>query len=521
MVSKRLSIIAAAAVVATSAALIPSAQAEGHTVIQGSIDSVPEPGSTEPVVITYTIYKPDGASAEAPVPMVLHSHGWGGSRTNSPGAFDDFNDAGLAVLSFDQRGFGTSGGQAHIEDPDFEGQDVNRLVDAVDALDWVAEDEDGPVLAAIGGSYGGGYQFVGAFTDLMDDGINRFDALAPEITWWDLPESLAPSGVVRSLWVSALYAAGASAVPDEIHEAFVYGAATGQWPDGEVGDTGIEGEPNVNAFFENNGPRWHVENGRQLDIPVLFGQGLSDNLFNLNQGLKNWANALTPAAQDQSLFVGYNGGHALPSVFPTGSFDVALGTATDPCSPVIQGGEGNFRALTIKFFRQALLGESTLPADLPPVHLATNGGACLSLGSIDELYEAVDLGTLATPVAAGAPLNIPVAAGPITVAGTPWVDATVTSLGLDARAFFALSVGTTPADARIIQNNMMPLAQFSPIAGEARSIELPAIAVEVPAGQSLFLTISPVSDMSFGHGSRVPGAFLLESTVVRVPVPLM
>jgi hypothetical protein len=362
---------------------------------------------------------------------------------------------------------------------------------------------------------------VGAFTDLMDDGINRFDALAPEITWWDLPESLAPSGVVRTAWVTALYAAGASALPDEIHEAFVYGAATGQWPDGEVGDTGIEGEPNVNAFFENNGPRWHVEQGRQLDIPVLFGQGLSDNLFNLNQGLKNYELALTDAARAQSLFVGYNGGHALPQAFPVGSPETGLGAGGDPCSAALQGGAGSFRQLTIDFFTRVLLnGEPGRPAGVAPFHLATNGGGCLSLDSLAS-EQAFDLGTLATPVAAGAPLNIPVAAGPITVAGTPWVDATVTSLGLDARAFFALSVGTTPADARIIQNNMMPLAQFSPIAGEARSIELPAIAVEVPAGQSLFLTISPVSDMSFGHGSRVPGAFLLESTVVRVPVPLM
>ena len=30
--------------------------------------------------------------------------------------------------------------------------------------------------------------------------------------------------------------------------------------------------------------------------------------------------------------------------------------------------------------------------------------------------------------------------------------------------------------------------------------------------------VSPVSDMSFGHGSRIPGAVALELTIVHLPV---
>ena len=58
--------------------------------------------------------------------MVLHSHGWGGSRTTDPASFAYLTDAGFGVLSFDQRGFGESGGQAYIENPDVEGKDVQR-----------------------------------------------------------------------------------------------------------------------------------------------------------------------------------------------------------------------------------------------------------------------------------------------------------------------------------------------------------------------------------------------------------
>ena len=107
---------------------------------------------------------------------------------------------------------------------------------------------------------------------------------------------------------------------------------------------------------------------------------------------------------------------------------------------------------------------------------------------------------------------------PVLTYGQPVVDALVTSVGVENRAFFALSVGTSPADAKVVANNVMPLSEPLPVVGEARSFELPAMAVDVPAGSTLFLTVSPVSDMFFSHGSRTPGALVLESTVVRLPV---
>ena len=64
-----------------------------------------------------------------------------------------------------------------------------------------------PVLGAIGGSYGGGYQLVGALSEVRDRGATRFDALVPEITWFSLTESLFPQGVPRTEWAAALTAA--------------------------------------------------------------------------------------------------------------------------------------------------------------------------------------------------------------------------------------------------------------------------------------------------------------------------
>ncbi|TAL14387.1 MAG: hypothetical protein EPN99_14310, partial [Frankiales bacterium] len=255
MRSPRLAVLASAALLATGLA-VPSLADHDANHIDGCITSVPEQGTTEPVDICYTIYKPATASAANPVPMVMHSHGWGGSRTSSEGAFGDWLGKGFGVLSFDQRGFGQSGGKARVENPDFEGQDVIRLVDLIASLDWVAKEPgtttDGkgkgrgkkkpttttsndPVLGAIGGSYGGGYQFVGAFTELRDRGATRFDALAPEITWFDLKEALAPDEVARSTWLTLLTAAGSEALPQEVVAAYAYGASTGQWPGAATG----------------------------------------------------------------------------------------------------------------------------------------------------------------------------------------------------------------------------------------------------------------------------------------------
>src|SRR3712207_2145473 len=163
-----------------------------------------------PYTTLFRSFKPGAASKRNRVPVVFHSHGWGGSRTTGVDSFKSYLDAGFGVLSFDQRGFGESGGKAHVEDPAFEGEDVIRLINHVAKLNWVAKDRpNDPVLGAIGGSYGGGYQFVGAFTEVMKFGRTRFDALAPEITWYSPNQSLRPRRGLRTPRVLPPYRARA------------------------------------------------------------------------------------------------------------------------------------------------------------------------------------------------------------------------------------------------------------------------------------------------------------------------
>jgi len=485
-----------------SAALAPPAAADATETVttNGCVESVPEPGTTTPVRICYSLFKPAGASASATVPLIMHSHGWGGSRTTTAAAFQNWLDAGYGVLSFDQRSFGESTGVAHVMNPDLEGRDVVKLVDLVAGLDWVTKQRPGdPVLGAIGGSYGGGYQFAGAFTELRDDGRTRFDALAPEITWWDLKESLAPDEAARTMWLTILFAGGGSHLPLSVQAAFITLITTGAWPTGQAGR-------DLDAFFAKNGPAWHVRHGRQLDIPVLIGQGLSDNLFNLNQGLKNYDSALTKQARARSILVGYNGGHTQPSVVPPG-----FATPGDPCSVAL--GSPNFAALALRFMALNLKHEATGLSGFGNYHLSTADGRCLSLRSLQPNAD-LRVGSVATTSGSGLPVNVRVARGPITVAGVARLDATVTSMRPDSGAFFALSVGTSPLDAKVVQNNTMPLREKMVVTGARRSIELPGIAVDVPAGKSLFLTVAPVADMYAGQNGRIPAPLRLDDATL-------
>jgi predicted acyl esterase len=160
--------------------------------------------SADGAVITFTVYVPNipvGNSA----PLLLEGHGWGGKRTknldttaygdaaNTPLqtaklALDSGRQGGKQpgqgwyVISFDQRGFGESGGLANVMDPEIEGKDVKAIIDWAQAnLPRLAYRRNGsgvqdPVIGAVGLSYGGGYQTIGAGVD------KRLDALVPTAT---------------------------------------------------------------------------------------------------------------------------------------------------------------------------------------------------------------------------------------------------------------------------------------------------------------------------------------------------
>jgi ABC-2 type transport system ATP-binding protein len=295
------------------------------------------------------------------------------------------------------------------------------------------------------------------------------------------------------------------ALPPRVYKALVEGAATGTWPDGSV--PGTEDMP---EFFGRNGPAFHTAQGRRLDIPVLLGQGTTDSLFPLQQGLANWRSAITRRARRDSIFVGYNGGHVLPGVLPRG-----ISVTSDPCSERLAGGD--FEALSKRFFDEQLKGRRTGLRGYGRLHLATPASTCTTVRS-PAPTATLPVGTVASPTAAGVPLAYEIAPGPLRLAGTPHLTGTVTALGVRNRAFYGLAVGTSPADATLVQNNVLPLDEPSPVVGEPRRIALPSVAVDVPAGQRLYLLVSALSDTFVGMSSRTPGLVTIEDTRAHLPL---
>ncbi len=468
------------------------------------------------ITIDMNVCQP-AAADQGPVPLIVHSHGWGGAKADCS-TFEAHLDAGFGVVSFSQRGFGETGGQAHVQDPDLEAQDTKAVIDHMAAKTWILKDTDesgdpipdDPVMGAIGGSYGGGYQTMTALTEIAEDGETRFDALVPEITWHDLPQSLAPNGVVRSVWVDALYALGAGSVHDGIHQAFAYSLATGQLPDGTV-----PGVYNIVEDFAENSPKAYSDAEVRLDIPVLFGQGITDNLFNLNEGWHNFEDVLTPTAQEDSFFIGYNNGHALPSALPVGG-PGSVAEPADPCTA--EAGYDSFGDLALAFLKNQLKGEeNAMPSSTYGLAAADNAG-CLHAEDIgpSQTFE-LDL-PVATPTGAGAPVYLPVAQGPLTLAGIPTLSGDLTSAGVDQRAFVGLAVGQSPADAQLLSNNLMPVRSFLPGIQQDYTTELAGVSADLSQDQTLYLVVTATADQFVHHGSRTAGGLVLQDASLGLPV---
>jgi len=499
---KARALLLAAAVAAGALGLGAARAVDAGTVSNGNVRS------SDGAKVYYSLFKPNGADADHKVPMIFHSHGWGGSRTTTVSSFNDWLADGFGVLSFDQRGHGQSTEKATVEDPKREGQDVRALINFVARLDWVQLDGPGdPVLGAIGGSYGGGYQTIGSLTDLKALGHTRFNAIAPEITWYDLPDSLAPQDVPRTLWTTLLYAV-APPHASYIDQGEAIGLATATFPDGT-----IPAGPNLKKIFYEHSPRWFSDRGYHLDIPVLFGQGITDNLFNLNQGIHNYFNVLTAGARAKSIFVGYNSGHVLPEAYP-----LSTNPSGNPCVE-------DWSAFERAFFHAAFAGLNPrialngLQGPVKTFNIATSTNGCIRTDRITgyRSYRVTPLGTVVSPTVIGGPVAYKIASGPLTIAGIPHLKGRLSTLVADARAFFAISVGATPGTAEVVQNNVLPIRRLLPTVGERLDTELPGIGVVVPAGMNVYLTVSPAATAFLGT-SRLPGIVLIQNATVSLPI---
>ncbi|MCA2213628.1 alpha/beta fold hydrolase [Jidongwangia harbinensis] len=167
------------------------------------------PGGDQPIDLDTRFYLPRDISGR--VPAVLLAHGFGGSKDSVADDAESLAERGYAVLTWSARGFGRSGGQIHLDHPDYEVRDAQRLLDWLAARPEVQTDAAGdPRVGVLGGSYGGALALLLAAQD------TRVDAIVPMITWNDLgraflPQSadVATSGVFKKGWAGLFFGSGA------------------------------------------------------------------------------------------------------------------------------------------------------------------------------------------------------------------------------------------------------------------------------------------------------------------------
>ncbi|NYF55590.1 alpha/beta fold hydrolase [Micromonospora purpureochromogenes] len=172
------------------------------------------PAGDQPVELDTTLWLPDDASADRRVPAVLLAHGFGGTKDSVRSDAEDLVTRGYAVLTWTARGFGRSGGEIHLDHPDYEIRDAQRLLDRLAERPEIRTDAAGdPRVGVVGGSYGGGLALLLAAQD------QRVDAIVPMITWNDLsraflPESTgrpATDGVFKKGWAGIFFGGGGNA----------------------------------------------------------------------------------------------------------------------------------------------------------------------------------------------------------------------------------------------------------------------------------------------------------------------
>ncbi|MGI5213075.1 alpha/beta fold hydrolase [Plantactinospora sp. CA-290183] len=305
------------------------------------------PGGDQPVDLDTRLFLPDGASRQRPVPAVLLAHGFGGTKQSVRADAEDLAELGYAVLTYTARGFGRSGGQIHLDNPDYEVRDASRL------LDWLAQRPDirtdapgDPRVGVVGGSYGGGLALLLAAHD------PRVDAIVPMITWHDLAGSFLPEssgrepvdGVFKKGWAGIFFGSGGGAgalggglgppgggtgADDEADGAgnsLPAGGIPGQVPGAAPGATPVDpacgrfapdvcaaylriattgrGDPEAVALLRRSSPAGVLD---RIKAPTLLVQGEADTLFPLGEAD---ANARGIAAAGTPVRVAwFTGGH--------------------------------------------------------------------------------------------------------------------------------------------------------------------------------------------------------------------
>jgi predicted acyl esterase len=237
------------------------------------------------VQIAATLYLPDGAPPAGGWPAIVFLHGLAGNRQQMNALVEGYaaTEQGYAILTFDARGHGASGGLVGIDGP-------REVADTRAVHDWLAArpDVSDTKIGAWGISYGGGAVFNSLVAGVP------WAAVVTVETWVDLYSALMPQGLVKSGLVAGL----AGSIPPERRDPSLDAVLAAAF----AGNTAAV-KPWTDA-------RSSLAKLGSVTTPVFMAQGRRDFLFGVDQGIRASARLKGPKA----LYVGLHG-HT-PSTFP-------------------------------------------------------------------------------------------------------------------------------------------------------------------------------------------------------------
>ena len=392
------------------------------------------------VALAATLYLPDAQPPAGGWPAIVFLHGLAGTRQQVNEVAEGYGFAGerYAVLSFDARGHGASGGLVSIDGP-------REVADARAVFEWLRDRPDvaDGRIGAWGISYGGG-----AIWNSLVAGV-PWAAVEVVETWVDLYAALVPQGLVKT----GLAAGLASSIPEERKspdlKAIQAAAFAGTDPDA------------VAAWARERSSLRRLGGVR---TPVFLMQGRRDFLFPIDQASRAFAALQGP----KRLWIG-NHGHA-PSTFP----------AADTAAMLREGR---------LWFDRFLRGERNGIDAKPPVVLADEGRA--TVRSFRAPPRTAPIATSFTgrrTIAAGGKvvLRTPRLRVGVEVFGAPTVRVAATAAGGWSR-LVAVLAARTPAGRQMVVS-----AGGVPTTAGARTytIRLLSQAVVVPRGSRYELTLA-------------------------------
>jgi predicted acyl esterase len=235
-----------------------------------------------------TLHLPDGSPPATGWPAVMMLHGLGGERGDlHPVAESVFVSQGYAVLTFDARAHGESGGLVTLDGPR-EIADVRALFGRLAAR----ADVDERRIGAWGLSYGGGAVWRAAV-----EGV-PFAALEPFESWTDLYEALFPQSFAKS---GAIFG-------------FLQEIAPGRSPFVDSIKDDALASRNLAALKRISDERSSRSRLGSLSVPTMMFQGRRDFAFDMQQAIAAYTRLRGP----KRLYLG-NLGHA-PSTFAADDF---------------------------------------------------------------------------------------------------------------------------------------------------------------------------------------------------------